>query len=841
MKKGKVLLVLSLAFCAISVSSCSPTAVSEKLSVEIGGPKSVDVGSKINLVADVINSDDDSVTWESLDSTIAKVSDTGVVTGVKSGEVKIKATFTGDIEIFGTYTITVVSPKATSVKLVMPTDDKITYDAETTTYSVPLSHSFKVGYELLPSNTRAPESVLYSVSFENGDTSDGSFSIDETTGVVSPDEVINGVTLFVSISYKDTTAAIKGSIRLNVLDNNIDSKNAIIDKFDTLKTNEKTSLKSATLIRKSTVNETVNSVIQKTVTEKTMSFKSFDKVNYTMVSSSSKVDNADAVVSNFGYYNGLYNSHHYAFEFENSSGLNVKNVFANGTAAPTDEDYNYVLDYSAKTLDYSISGIFLKDIFNASNLSNGPFFGFGNSRVYGNSTFTLGADAYTVKAEYSPINTENKYTLDLSIALNNGAISSYVFTETSLVNGLESTYSEELKDMVFAEKIADSKENNSDFVDINSLYMTSFKAKEIAGTKTDKYDYTDLTKYGSDSITEKDSLTKYVLALDKTLVLKVSDFAPTTANMFIDEVSCVSSDSSQIKSVSTTGENIFAISANKNNSGAGVVGEAKFTMTSNLGFTYSFYVEFVSIIYKSVLVSGLSTGVTTLGDAYVDGLSSSNFYLNSVPDDVYAGLTYGLNITSGTANGIKLYQYEHGNADGLSGYTIKGLIAGTYKFKFFINDFSAATSGEYSITIKPKLTKEAITAGIVGKSYSYSTGTITDKVTFTSATSFRVDENKYTEDIFGTFAYSISDGSITIDSSTKVTDPNGKEGVPFVKDATSTGATYGFYYAYLRVGEIKFSTDFSNITLYVCASNTPATGQTVQYMSFYPVVFTLDK
>jgi hypothetical protein len=103
----------------------------------------------------------------------------------------------------------------------------------------------------------------------------------------------------------------------------------------------------------------------------------------------------------------------------------------------------------------------------------------------------------------------------------------------------------------------------------------------------------------------------------------------------------------------------------------------------------------------------------------------------------------------------------------------------------------------------------------------------------------KMSENKLADDIFGSFAYTNSDGSVSIDSVNPATDPNGKIGVPFVKDLASTG-TESFYYAYICLGEIKFSDDFSTIKIYVSITHDIAEGNTTPYMSFYPITFALN-
>ena len=88
------LLFLSLTTFGLVVS-CNPTTSApvdgEITGVEVGGASTVDVGSTIKLVADVLGTDNDDVIWSSEDETIATVDNSGNVLGISEGTVNIIA------------------------------------------------------------------------------------------------------------------------------------------------------------------------------------------------------------------------------------------------------------------------------------------------------------------------------------------------------------------------------------------------------------------------------------------------------------------------------------------------------------------------------------------------------------------------------------------------------------------------------------------------------------------------------------------------------------------------------------------------------------------------------
>lgn len=80
--------------------------------ITVSGAEIVDIGTPVTLTAtvDPANVTDSSVTWTSVDPEIATVSNSGVVTGVKPGEVQIVATSNADPNIAASMTVTVRQP-----------------------------------------------------------------------------------------------------------------------------------------------------------------------------------------------------------------------------------------------------------------------------------------------------------------------------------------------------------------------------------------------------------------------------------------------------------------------------------------------------------------------------------------------------------------------------------------------------------------------------------------------------------------------------------------------------------------------------------------------------------
>ena len=96
--------------------------------ISISGPSSVKVGEKITLRASVTPADAAirSVSWSSSNSSVATVSDSGVVKGVKGGSAKITCKANDGSGVSNSVTITVVAPsKVTGISISGPSSVKV--------------------------------------------------------------------------------------------------------------------------------------------------------------------------------------------------------------------------------------------------------------------------------------------------------------------------------------------------------------------------------------------------------------------------------------------------------------------------------------------------------------------------------------------------------------------------------------------------------------------------------------------------------------------------------------------------------------------------------------------
>lgn len=147
MKKRFVFLLLALTG-AFSLVSCTPSDqptnpgdVSEseyKVSISaIGGVKSIKVTKTVKLRATVTNTNEKDVTWSSSDDSIATVDQTGLVTGISTGKVKIRATLNIDANAWAEYEIVVEDVEApTDITINGISSDNVGWVGETANLEV---------------------------------------------------------------------------------------------------------------------------------------------------------------------------------------------------------------------------------------------------------------------------------------------------------------------------------------------------------------------------------------------------------------------------------------------------------------------------------------------------------------------------------------------------------------------------------------------------------------------------------------------------------------------------------------------------------------------------------
>lgn len=119
------------------------------------GSTTISVSKTVQLRSSVTGTSEKNVTWSSLDTSIATVSDKGVVTGVGAGIVTIKAVLNIDSNCFNTIQITVEGAKAPETVTITGYTDSVGWVNEDKQLSV----------------TTAPEDAVSTVSWSSTDTS----------------------------------------------------------------------------------------------------------------------------------------------------------------------------------------------------------------------------------------------------------------------------------------------------------------------------------------------------------------------------------------------------------------------------------------------------------------------------------------------------------------------------------------------------------------------------------------------------------------------------------------------------------------------------------------------
>ena len=98
---------LLIGFGSVSLVGCNNkentnTPVSQyKVVVNAIGSTTINASKTLQLRANVTGTTEKDVTWSSSDETVASVSEKGVVTGIKAGTVKIRATLNIDSNAYG--------------------------------------------------------------------------------------------------------------------------------------------------------------------------------------------------------------------------------------------------------------------------------------------------------------------------------------------------------------------------------------------------------------------------------------------------------------------------------------------------------------------------------------------------------------------------------------------------------------------------------------------------------------------------------------------------------------------------------------------------------------------
>jgi len=161
------------------VDPIKPTSITMSIS-----PNSIYVGDTVNATLSFTpNNAEKTVSWSSIDSTIAEVDSTGKITGLKAGTTNIKAVSTLDSSVFATSTITIKAPASCINLVASGTPTKTVYEE---------GQAFD------------PAGLTITAEFDDGTTSDVTSQVEWSPTTLKID------TSFVVGTYKNKTVQISG-------------------------------------------------------------------------------------------------------------------------------------------------------------------------------------------------------------------------------------------------------------------------------------------------------------------------------------------------------------------------------------------------------------------------------------------------------------------------------------------------------------------------------------------------------------------------------------------------------------------------------------------------------
>ena len=806
--KKKLLPIFLFSFLTFGlITSCAPSTSNDVVTgVEIGGSANVKVGSTIKLIADVLGTDNDSVTWTSNDETIATVDSSGVVTGIARGEVEIKATSVVDPSFFATKLVNVTQELAQDLEIVVEESEYVVH-LEGNNYAVALGMPFNFEVNPLPFDAALPDGISFeAITPDNFDTS--SYLLDyngeANKATFTCYSAAEGITLKVNARHtgSDLPNIIK-SINVNVVDNEELDRENFLKRLNAYKEEEGKYLSSAEILETYTSNEEsftntyVGNVYENSSYVKTTSE---DNVKYTYAGIH---ENTNKNVTNF-----------YSFDYSNTK--EITKLYSNENKKGNENRHHYLPFSNGISTSYSITERLL-NILAGEPAIHGNIVTFQNLQAYSASAYTLSDTLNTVTSTFIDSYTGGKYTLFLDVIFDQqGLLYSYDFKETLEQDGETYVYQEKLTSISYEERTSDTYENK---IDINYYLLNDYKL-EICNENTELYNYSDTSKYGpEETTTTNEGLVKYILPKNKALVLIIKNTGDNEhATTMIDTVVAKSSNPLIIPDPKLTSHNIFVINPYKDNKDNITIGEATLTFTSQLGVTASIVVEFTDTEINSVFTFYTPEN-NDFGEVFL-GSESSYFFINTDPDeDIYS---YYLDIVIGEEDGLELFRYEYDNKFNYPGfsYAIRGLKLGTYKFRIGVVDSYLTTDEYYTITIVEPYSANYIKEQLIDKQYRYSTGTFESILTFENETTIKMESTMLGMDTnVGRFNIEIVDGQILIPS-------------------TQTLPT-NMYFEHIEEGKIYFDKEFNSLIIFM--SITGETSTSAPTADTYYTGFTFNK
>ena len=791
MKKKYLAFALLSLFALTFPVSCGEKNNSEVITgVEIAGPRTVEVGKSITLVADVLGSEKDEVTWQSQNEDIATVNEDGKVTAIHQGNVEIKAISTQNPDYFATYSIEVTVPMATKLEVYIEEGENISYQEDSNKYFVPFGREFYVSCKE-SENFRSFDSYSFELKYpaSAGATQGIQLEMDgEKRAKVVAFETIKGMAVQVKGYYSNQTDPVITYVNFDVFDANLENKTQMEEKLTNSLEKESQLLSSKVETRYEKGN---------VVNEETFLHHGFQDVTCVQVKEAKSENQQGTKEENIYFFNGIYEQNYYCFSYDEEGKINQ--VYQNVDAEKHEQEANLFFRQMSGNFVYGHSQILQNILYEGGWLKEG-IYSLGNAYFYANAEYFFENQQVRIQSSFTAENGE-EYQASLEINFDSeGKLLGYSFQETMQKEGGTITYHETVSEMVYGNRLVDDQR-----LDLSQYFMTQYNLKEIAG----EGDFTNLEKYGAESVIIKDGRTNYILPYDKTLVLQVCDYQPATVNLSLDVVTAKSSDTAQIPDVTTLGDGIFAIHALQGSNGNFLPGEATFTFTSQKGIQKEIQVIFTESELKGLTVT--SAPESGQFDTIFQGGITPYFFLNTIPDeDKYS---FGVEILQGPSEGISLYDFEDNNFYGYPGfsYAIQGNKVGQYQFRFYVQEATYIVSEQtYSIEVLEPYSAAYLKEQIVGKVYEIVSDTMRLEVAFLNDTTIEMTQTfSYGDTMSQTISYEIAKGALVV-----------KDTQPFAS---------GFYFSKISKGNIEFQRDLSKIYMLLEIYDETNEGETEHY------------
>lgn len=653
-----------------------------------------------------------SVRFEIEDSTIASVSATGLVHGLKEGET-IVTIITEDGAFQDTATIHVVGTQATGIHLIVPEG---TLQDENGIYLLKIGQSVQLSYQM------EPVSSVNSVTFSTMTSSSNSASAYLS---VSKGGVLRALKLKTRITVSVTTDNLfTDSVTFSVVKDSIYSQEFLKQKLSV-----STSLEKEKIVRGT--KKIVHKKLKSQVNEKTE--ETFEIHTNGVKRSYTETDYSLNKTKTYDGYYGIYNNKFYQL---NRSGLDYSSSSVTGIGTNSNE---ISLNEAKKrsSLIYYRSHYGLADIIRNEYVESSVYFGYmGDWSQYSfqekNNTIIITASYEKESTSYLVSSYFRKMTLSLT-RTEEGMLTSYTFESNDYdSNGYdftnhalkEGTSPFETIQHEMNQEAGDRSENSSFPLYPSQCYFTSYQV----------------------DVTSVNAITNNSVYVGDYLSFDISNSLPNTATNTIDAISFQSSDNENVVKYSSQG-GLRAIGE----------GQANLTFVSSNGVTSSTHVTVSYQVASSIAFASIKNSVK-VGDT-LEGIQAEIFPVSANPSysmEIVSGGEYATLSYNETSKNYSLTGISEGNVV----LEAKSLASPTLTVQKIFHIYNEITEENVPSTL---LSHKYKTTAQNSKDYIYEfkedgKGKVVD----------RLDEYAST---YATFTYTVSGFAITL-SDVKIVDKN---------------------------------------------------------------------